>query len=317
MSKLLNPITIFPLTSVIQIRVLELLKLRFGDAALQACEVMLRDVLDSRRVDAVIHKEEGLNRPLGTTTPAPEFHTKILSRLFWPALHGEDFCLPWEIQEMQTRYEEGFETLKQSRKLTWLPALGQVTVEIHLDDRSITEEVPTWQATVINAFHDEDTSAANPMSITVPQLLRDLGMDKGLLLNALNFWVSKLVLRESLPGTYTVLEALTDTDLNPQEKTNQAAQAAAAADAVSAAATASAIRSEEDVATEKMAVFWQFIVGMLTNQGAMPLARIVMMLKFAVPGGFPYGNEELKEFLGRMVTEGKLEVVGGSYRIVK
>ena len=50
----------------------------------------------------------------------------------------------------------------------------------------------------------------------------------------------------------------------------------------------------------------------------MPLARIVMMLKFAVPGGFPYGNEELKEFLGRRVKEGKLEMVGGgNYKIVK
>ena len=143
-------------------------------------------------------------------------------------------------------------------------------------------------------------------------------MDKTLLLSALTFWVSKLVLRESPPGTYTVLETLSPTDLNPREKTNQAAQAAAAADAISsAAATTSAIRSEEDVASEKMNVFWQFIVGMLTNQGAMPLAKIVMMLKFAVPGGFPYGNEELKEFLGKMVQEEKLEVVGGNYRIVK
>ena len=310
------PNTAFPLTSTFQIRVLELLKLRFGDAALQACEVMLRDILDSRRVDAVIQKEQRLDRPIGKLT-APEFHTKILSRLFWPALHGEGFDVPWVIEEMQDRYAEGFETLKQSRKLDWLPALGQVTVEIHLDDRSLVEEVPTWTASVINAFQDDTTSAANPVSITFNELLRQLGMDKALLLNALTFWVSKLVLRESPPGTYTVLEALTPTNLNPQEKTNQAAQAAAAADAVSSAATTSAIRSEEDVATEKMAVFWQFIVGMLTNQGAMPLARIVMMLKIAVPGGFPYGNEELKEFLGRMVQEGKLEVAGGSYRIVK
>ena len=49
----------------------------------------------------------------------------------------------------------------------------------------------------------------------------------------------------------------------------------------------------------------------------MTLQRIVVMLKFAVPGGFPYGNEELKEFLGGMVREGKVEVgVGGNYRVV-
>ena len=68
---------------------------------------------------------------------------------------------------------------------------------------------------------------------------------------------------------------------------------------------------------EKMNVFWQYIVGMLTNQGTMPLPRIVMMLKFAVPGGFPYGNEELKEFLAKQVKEGRLEMAGGNYKIVK
>lgn len=41
--------------------VLEHLKIRFGDTALQACEVMLRDVLDSRRLDAVIRRDQGLN----------------------------------------------------------------------------------------------------------------------------------------------------------------------------------------------------------------------------------------------------------------
>jgi anaphase-promoting complex subunit 2 len=68
---------------------------------------------------------------------------------------------------------------------------------------------------------------------------------------------------------------------------------------------------------EKMNLHWQFIVGMLTNQGPMPLQNIVMMLKIVVPGGFPFSNEELREFLGGMVSRGKLEVVsGGSYKIV-
>ncbi|KLJ09312.1 anaphase-promoting complex subunit 2 [Blastomyces silverae] len=67
----------------------------------------------------------------------------------------------------------------------------------------------------------------------------------------------------------------------------------------------------------KMDLYWQFIVGMLTNQGAMPLQRIIMMLKIVVPGGFPFSSEELRGFLSQMVAKGKLEVVsGGSYKIV-
>jgi len=77
------------------------------------------------------------------------------------------------------------------------------------------------------------------------------------------------------------------------------------------------VRSEEEVLEEKMAVYWQFIASMLTNQGPMPLQRIVMMLKFAVQGGFPYGNDGVRVFLARKVDEGKVEIVGGNYKLVK
>lgn len=38
-----------------EIRNLELLKLRFGDSVLHNCEVMLKDISDSKRIDAHIH----------------------------------------------------------------------------------------------------------------------------------------------------------------------------------------------------------------------------------------------------------------------
>lgn len=40
-----------------QLRYLELLKLRFGESHLQFCEVMLKDVADSRRINANIHSK--------------------------------------------------------------------------------------------------------------------------------------------------------------------------------------------------------------------------------------------------------------------
>ena len=89
-----------------------------------------------------------------------------------------------------------------------------------------------------------------------------------------------------------------------------------AAAAAEEAAAAAAKESAEAAAMEKMNLYWQFIVGMLTNQGAMPLQRIVMMLKIVVPGGFPFSNEELREFLAGMVSRGKLEIVsGGNYKL--
>lgn len=323
-----------------EMSVLELLKVRFGDGALQACEVMLRDVLDSKRVDAVVRSDQGLigkqpsqeamtpDRSMAAAEQAeemPQLHAKILSRFFWPTLQDQNFKVPDEIASLQQRYAAGFESLKQSRKLTWLNALGQVTVELDLEDRVFTDEVTTWQATVIYAFQSpggHTGSSTSPVTKTVAELSDQLEMPASLVRSACLFWVSKRILVEVQRDTFRVLEVLpneeerdaaggADSDMAGNSSTE--ASAAAAADAAAAAERESA----NAAAMEKMNLYWQFIVGMLTNQGAMPLQRIVMMLKIAVPGGFPYSNEDLREFLAGMVAQGKLEIVsGGNYKLI-
>ncbi|RLL93264.1 hypothetical protein CFD26_101979 [Aspergillus turcosus] len=294
--------------------VLELLKVRFGDNALQACEVMLRDIFDSRRVDAVVRSDQGL---VQEENAKPELHAKILSHFFWPEFPAQEFKVPPEIAALQERYAAGFGSLKQSRKLTWLNGMGQVTVELDLEDRVFVDEVTTWQATVIYAFGEGEAATK-----TVDELSTELGMSTALVRSACLFWVSKRILTEVQRNTFRVLEVLPNDDDKAvgaaggsATDQGQAANAAAAADAAAAAAVK---ESAEAAAMEKMNLYWQFIVGMLTNQGAMPLQRIVMMLKIAVPGGFPFSNEELREFLAGMVAKGKLEIIsGGNYKIVQ
>ena len=296
-----------------QIRVLELLKARFGDAALQACEVMLRDINDSRRVDNVIRIDQKLG--LGTSTfPKPELHARILSHLFWPSLQSETFSIPSEVASLQSRYATGFESLKQSRKLTWLNALGQVIVQLDLEDRTVVEEVQTWQASVIYAF--QTPGATSPaLSKTVQQLTQELEMSESLVRNALNYWVSIYVLRETSTDTYHVLETLPSSGMEAGDMVHSVAAATAATVATAPPAN---LVAEDHALEEKMAVFWQCVVAMLTNQGPMPLPQILAYIGVFVPGGFPFGNEVLREFLSGKVQEGKLEVAqGGNYKIVK
>ncbi|KAE8388078.1 anaphase-promoting complex subunit ApcB [Aspergillus alliaceus] len=321
-----------------EMSVLELLKLRFGDNALQACEVMLRDIFDSRRVDAVVRNDQGLTRKLAAVSPTssledddiPQLHAKILSHFFWPELQEQFFNVPEEISELQQRYAAGFASLKQSRKLTWLNGFGQVKIELDLEDRWFTDEVTTWQATVIYAFNtpsDEgsDEGSDEPISKSVNQLAEELDMSVALVRSACLFWVSKRILTEVQRDTFRVLEVLPNeeeeaiggTGVSAADDTAGGGSADSAA-AAEAAAAAAAKESAEAATMEKMNLYWQFIMGMLTNQGAMPLQRIVMMLKIAVPGGFPFSNEELREFLAGMVSKGKLEIVsGGNYKIVQ
>ena len=309
-----------------EIRVLELLKLRFGEPALQACEVMLRDILDSRRVDASIQKDAQIKKTtIHPIRPAPTLHARILSHLFWPPLHAETFMVPPHISALQASYSLAFQNLKASRRLTWLHALGQVTVTLDLEDRTVTESVQTWQAAVIYAFEpDDDTSTPNdpahPVTRSLSYLKERLSMSEPLVINALTFWIGKLVLKQSPPSsptgeaTYTVLETLFhEAAAHPG---TASAAIAAAAETVTAAA-APAMLSEQEVAREKMDVYAQYVVGMLTNGGPMGLGQIVMMLKLTVPGGFPFGNEELKDFLEGEVRAGRLDYGGGTYKMAK
>jgi anaphase-promoting complex subunit 2 len=306
-----------------EISVLELLKVRFGDSALQACEVMLKDISDSRRVDSSVRKDQGLSKPpsrMNTKRPTvhiPELHAKILSRFFWPEIQDQGFKVPDEIAYLQHRYSTGFESLKQSRKLTWRNGLGQVTVELELGDRTFVDEVSTWQATIIYAFQSDDDE---PSTKAITDLASELDMAPALVRSACLFWVSKRILTEPTRDTFRVLEYLPAEAETQEVSTNMPDQSADTANAAAAAEAAAAVAAKETAeaaAMEKMNLYWQFIVGMLTNQGAMPLQRIVMMLKIVVPGGFPFSNEELREFLAGMVSKGKIEIVsGGNYKLI-
>jgi anaphase-promoting complex subunit 2 len=324
-----------------EVTVMEHLKLRFGSSSLQACEVMLRDVLDSRKVDNVIRQDQGMSirssspskktNATTTTTGAEietesetQFHSKILSRLFWPSLQSQPFTIPPPIQTLQSRYESGFESLKKSRKLTWLNALGHVEVELDLTDRIFRDEVLPWQAAVIYAFREEESDAGSDEAVsrTVPQLAEILSMSPTLVRSACIFWLSKRILHQPSagdPDLFTVLETLPSptSPSNPTMNMSAAQPAAALAAAAEVAALQAAKEAGEEERAGKLALYKQFILSLLTNQGGMPLGRIMMMLGIVVPGGFGLGEEELRELLNGMCGEGRCEMDGkGVYRVV-
>ncbi|KAH6854600.1 hypothetical protein B0I37DRAFT_362440 [Chaetomium sp. MPI-CAGE-AT-0009] len=316
-----------------ELRVLELLKRRFGEASLQGCDVMIRDVVDSRRVDAAISRRgermgreslEGMGSAEGVelgTRDGIDYHARILSRLFWPGLEREHFLLPAVVVQQQERYEAGYEGLKSRRKLTWLNQLGQARVEIELGDRTVTVDCSPVEATVVYAFQEGGDCGAGAVQKSVEELYEQLQMDEDLITAALQFWAGKGVLRRvagaASNNTYVVAETL-----------NEPAAGAAAPDAAvdqpmeeeeSAAAAAGAAKQGMSAKErERRDMYWRYIQGMLTNASAsMPLAQMAMMMKMLIADGFPWSNEELQDFLGEKVAEGAMEVVGGKYRLIR
>ncbi|EGS23634.1 anaphase-promoting complex subunit-like protein [Thermochaetoides thermophila DSM 1495] len=316
-----------------ELRVLDLLKRRFGEAALQNCDVMIRDIQDSRRLDATINRAR-VHRRQVLVTPARgsgkrdaqdegemEYHARILSRLFWPNLDREHFLLPQPVIEQQKHYEQGYESLKSGRKLTWLNQLGQACVELELRDRTVTVDCSTLEATVIYAFQQEDQGEGSdsqvPVRKTVDELYERLQMDEDLITAALQFWVSQGVLRRTSGNQYVVVETLQEAEPEPETAPvgGEEPAAAEAAQGQPAVGVGAGLSAKE---RERREMYWRYVQGMLTNASAtMPLAQIAMMLRMLIADGFPWSNEELGDFLSEKVSEGLLEIVGGKYRLVK
>ncbi|CAM1506735.1 Fc.00g063760.m01.CDS01 [Cosmosporella sp. VM-42] len=291
-------------------KVLGLLKKRFGENALQNCDVMMKDIQDSKRVDSLLNK----NRPSNTGIAADQtaFHSKILSRLFWPSLPKDPFAVPTPVARIQSQYETGFEELKSNRKLTWLDHLGSATVKLDFEDRSLEFECKTYEAAVIYEFQQGETpEGSGPQHRTFNQVWEKLMIDEDLLELALRFWVSKRVLRDIGNQTYVVLERL--------DEENAAAQLDSSTEPGIESKQPSPRKPKMDSKEKgQRTVYWQFIVGMLTNSAPMmPLGQILMMMKMLIADGCSWSNEELQEFLGEKVAEGELELAGGKYRLPK
>lgn len=293
-----------------EVKVLGLLKKRFGEAALQNCDVMMKDIQDSKRVDANLCKSIRSQPDENGNTVT--FHTKILSRLFWPSLPKEPFKVPEVIAGIQSQYEAGFEHLKSSRKLDWLDHLGSATVQLDLEDRSIQLECKPYEAAVIYAFQDADDSDA--VKRTFNELWEKLMIDEDLLESALQFWVGKKVLRNVGDQTYVVLEKL-ESDTSEESAANAGSDMQGPEGSQPSPRKAKGMSSKEQ---EQRAIYWQFIVGMLTNSSpAMQLGQILMMMKMLIPDGCPWNNEELQEFLAEKIGTQELELAGGKYRLPK
>eukprot|EP01031_Cornospumella_fuschlensis_P041785 gene41785-51004_t len=120
-----------------ELQQVELLKIRFGDDFLSACEVMLKDVQDSRRANSSILPQlqllqGALDGGKGGEEEACAVTMSILSEHYWPPLpspHGP-FTLPRLLQRPLEQYTQAYGRLKAPRSLQPLLHRGSVLLEL-------------------------------------------------------------------------------------------------------------------------------------------------------------------------------------------
>uniref|UniRef100_A0AAR2IHC1 Anaphase-promoting complex subunit 2 n=1 Tax=Pygocentrus nattereri TaxID=42514 RepID=A0AAR2IHC1_PYGNA len=285
-----------------EIRNVELLKLRFGESHMHYCEVMLKDVADSRRINSNIREEEA-RLPAEEQPPIP-LSAMILSSEFWPQLKEEKMELPAVISKAMEAYTHRFEKLKAMRTLSWKPHLGSVTLDVELEDRTLSNlSVSPIHAAIILHFQDKSTW-------TLEELSGALGVSQELVRRKLALWQQHGVVQEEAGGRYSILETASS-----RERPERAVMLIDSDEEGDSNTTTQSEQREE-----KLQLFWAYIQAMLTNLESMTLERIHSMLRMFVatgPGVTEMDVNELQAFLQKKVRDHQLIVSAGVYRLPK
>ncbi|XP_036224796.2 anaphase-promoting complex subunit 2 isoform X2 [Bactrocera oleae] len=281
-----------------EIRNLELLKLRFGDSLLHSCEVMLKDLTDSKRINSHISSDSTYKE-----NKIFDISAFTISAQFWPTFNKESLELPKEIANEFEKYTKAYEAYKGNRTLNWRTVTGRVNILIEIGQRIIEMTVAPTHAIILYHFQDKD-------EWTLEDLSQITKVPSTILRRRIGFWISHDLIKEIRPGVFKLME--NDGKKSSFENT-QLGQPLGEEDVESAMASASDQREEE------LQVFWSYIVGMLTNLDSLPLDRIHQMLKLFAShgGGIEFTQDELKNFLQRKVREHKLMYTGGVYQLYK
>ncbi|EGO24136.1 hypothetical protein SERLADRAFT_416324 [Serpula lacrymans var. lacrymans S7.9] len=268
-------------------RNIEILKIRFGEAALQVCEVMLRDMTDSRRIDQHVQSQK-----------TSCVHPTIISQHFWPTLESSDISMPGQLKELQENYAKEFSTFKPDKRLRWLSHLGRVHLELELEDRKVEADVTPLEAAFIELFSEKDVW-------TLDELISRVGpINRNMASKALATWVDMGVLKEDEENIFRLLEIAEEPTSGSQAPIIRTAPPVEELPPV---------MSVQQQQAEQMKVYWKFIEGMLTNLGSLSLDRIQTMLKFAP--GYDRTIDQLGSFMEGAKREGLVTFKDGMWKL--
>ncbi|CAL5212962.1 unnamed protein product [Lathyrus oleraceus] len=299
-----------------EIRTLELLKIHFGESSLQKCEIMLNDLIGSKRVNTNI--KATISQPSQSSVEVEDnaismdkIAATIISSNFWPPIQDEPLNLPEHVDQLLSDYAKRFSEIKTPRKLQWKKSLGTVKLELQFEDRVVEFTVAPVLASIIMKFQDQT-------SWTSKNLAAAIGIPVDVLNKRINFWISKGIISESPGGdspdhVYTIMENMGETSKNgggngiPQDLLGGDEE------------EDGSVASVENQLLKEMTVYEKFILGMLTNFGNMALDRIHNTLKMFCVADPPYDKslQQLQSFLSGLVSEEKLELRDGVYFLKK
>ena len=304
-----------------EVMTLELLELRFGEAPLHPCKIMMKDIDDSRRINKNIDAEVQQG---GLADPAP-MRSTIISKEYWPKLLDEPpFRLHPVLGAAHEKFGRQFTKAKAPRKLIWKHNLGMVDLDLAFDTgvagqpkRSFNFLCTPAQASIILHLRDQPR-------ISVRNLAHKLGIQEGLVRRIAAKWVNLGVVREISTSGSAYFEVMEDYGHVEEGCAGGAGDGAGGAGASS---TNQIARGDEDEDEDMLAqnqeeleqqalVYENYVRGMLSNFGELPLDRIHNMLSMFVPGDDnSISAQQLRGLLSHLCNQEKLVFDGSAYKL--
>ena len=204
---------------------LDLMKSKFGEAALAHCSVMIRDVTESRKLNAKIRSQ----------LPASSQLTMLVkSSHFWPTNNGtgmdvpsdpsdatttiESFSfLPPETVGLMSSFERSFTNLKPTQKIEWRKTEGLVTIGVQLTPggREVEFRLSPVYVEVLSLFEKISLPTSSVVASSVHSPHRILSLEAVAeavklppqsVRPVVQFWVSKGILREVEINKFSINE---------------------------------------------------------------------------------------------------------------
>mmetsp|Transcript_24059 Transcript_24059/g.66682 ORF Transcript_24059/g.66682 Transcript_24059/m.66682 type:complete len:771 (+) Transcript_24059:105-2417(+) len=306
-----------------EVHTLELLKLRFGDLSMRSCEIMIKDIDDSKRAISNIHntikaKQRAIAVTNGREPVDPVVDGAIVSHIFWPTLQNTQFKHHARIQTELDQFSTEYGQLKNPRRLVWLNQLG--TVQLELDVLEVNSDgttaietrefmVAPLLATLISHFEDR-------IQWSLADLSNETGLAEHIVQKRMQYWVNNRVIR-LLAGAPVRYELATREYILQGD--NETTNVSSMLDDDGSGEQAVSVFAQEE---EEMEIYESYIYGMLTNLGQLGLTRIHEMLKMYVSGGsdvkYTKTPQQLAMFLQHLCKQEKLERgPDGMYKIFK
>ncbi|XP_033146493.1 anaphase-promoting complex subunit 2 isoform X1 [Brassica rapa] len=276
-------------------------QIHFGEASMQRCEIMLNDLIDSKRVNTNIKKTSQTGAEVVESELSVDILTsKILSTNFWPPIQDEPLELPAPIDKLLSDYANRYHEIKTPRKLLWKKNLGTVKLELQFEDRAMQFTVSPTHAAIIMQFQEKKIWTSIDLAAAI-------GIPIDLLNRRVNFWISQGVLRESNANVFTLVESMTNSGKNESEEI-----------LASDEESERSIAYVEDQLRKETTIYKNFIMAMLTN-GSMAVDGIHNRLKmfYVADPAYDKSLQQLQSFLSRLVAEEKLELRDGMYLLKK